>query len=65
MLIVQNSTKVEPLNQIQNLEVNQEVNGAYTASFTSFNYPNNPGYGLLEEESIVFVDDQDFRVKQF
>lgn len=65
MLIVQNGSQVEPLNHIQGLDVNQEVKGAYTASFTSFNYPNNPGYGLLEEESIVFVEDQEFRVKQF
>lgn len=64
MLIIQNGSKVEPLNHIQGLEVNPEVNGAYTASFTSFNYPNNPGYALLEEESIVIVEDQKFRVKQ-
>ena len=64
MLIVQNGSQVEPLNHIQGLEVNQEVNGAYTASFASFNYPNNPGYVLLEEESLVIVDDQEFRVKQ-
>lgn len=64
MLIIQNGSQVEPLNHIQNLEVNQEVNGAYTASFTSFNYPNNPGYMLLEEESILIVEDQEFRVKQ-
>lgn len=64
MLIVQNGSNIEPLNHIQGLEVNQEVNGAYTASFASFNYPDNPGYALLEEESIVIVDDQEFRVKQ-
>lgn len=64
MLIVQNRSQVEPLNHIQGLEVNQEVNGAYTASFTSFNYLNNPGYVLLEEESIIIVDGHDFRVKQ-
>ncbi|QJT71651.1 tail-associated endopepeptidase [Psychrobacillus phage Spoks] len=64
MLIAQNGSLVEPLNHIQGLEVNQEVNGAYTASFTSFNYPNNPGYALLEEESINIVEDQEFRVKQ-
>ncbi|MER2010049.1 MAG: phage tail spike protein [Psychrobacillus sp.] len=65
MLIVRNDTLVEPLNHIQGLDVNQEVKGAYTASFTSFNYPNNPGYALLEEESILIVDGQEFRVKQF
>lgn len=64
MLIVQNGSNIEPLNHIQNLEVNQEVNGAYTASFASFNYPNNLGYALLEEESLLIVDDQEFRVKQ-
>ena len=64
MLIVQNGSQVEPLNHIQGLEVNQEVNGAYTASFTSFNYPNNPGYSLLEEETIVIVEDHELRVKQ-
>lgn len=65
MLIVKNGSQVEPLNHTQSLEVNQEVNGAYTASFASFNYPNNPGYSLLEEESFVIVDEQEFRVKQF
>ena len=64
MLIVQSGPNIEPLNHIQGLEVNQEVNGAYTASFTSFNYPNNPGYELLEEESIVIVEDHELRVKQ-
>lgn len=64
MLIIQNGSQVEPLNHIQGLEVNQEVNGAHTASFTSFNYPNNPGYALLEEESIGIVEDHEFRVKQ-
>lgn len=64
MLIVQNGSQIEPLNHIQNLEVNKEVNGAYTASFASFNYPNNPGYSLLEEESIIIVDGQELRVKQ-
>lgn len=64
MLIVTNGSNTELLNHIQGLEVNQEVNGAYTASFASFNYENNPGYALLEEETVITIDGKDFKVKQ-
>lgn len=65
MLTVTNlSGLAEPLNNIQGFEMNEEVNGAFTVSFTSFNVDNNPGHVLMEEESIISVEGYDFRVKQ-
>lgn len=64
LLIVQNGSQVEPLNYIQSLQIEKEVNGSHKVSFTSFNYEDNPAYELLQEESIVTVDGFDFRVKQ-
>lgn len=56
--------QTEPLNKIQRFEMVEEVKGALTVSLTSFLIANNPGHALLEEESIITVDDYDFRVKQ-
>lgn len=56
--------ETEPLNLIKDFIVNEEVNGAFTVSLTSFLLENNPGHDLLEEESIITVDGYDFRVKQ-
>lgn len=56
---------IEPLNNYKDLEIEEEVNGAFTLSLTSFFSANNPGYDILEEESIVNVDGYDFRAKQF
>ena len=55
---------IEPLNNHQRLEITEEVNGAFSLVVTSFFVPNNPGYTLLEEESIISVDGYDFRVKK-
>lgn len=54
----------EPLNHTQRVEKNEEVDGALSLMFTSFFHENNPGYQLIEEESLVSVDGYDFRVKQ-
>lgn len=51
----------EPLVNVQGAEVEEEVNGAFSLSFTSF-FDDNPGYELLEEEAIVDLDEQEFRV---
>lgn len=65
MLFVTNlEGETEPLNAIQNFEMNEEVGGTFTVSFTSFFDENNPGYALLDEESIVNVDGYEFRIKQ-
>lgn len=64
MLYVTTNEKVEPLNQISNFEMKQEIKGNFTISFNTFNVNNNPAYRILQEESIVTVEDHDFRVKQ-
>ncbi|MEV9640410.1 phage tail protein [Mammaliicoccus sciuri] len=58
------NSNTEPLNHIQRVEINEEVNGAYTLALTSFFHDNNPGHQLLEEESIIHADGFEFRVKQ-
>ncbi|MGM7635627.1 phage tail protein [Bacillus sp. Hm123] len=52
----------EPLTNIQNCEIEEEVNGGFTLSLTSFAL-NNPGYDLLQEETYIDVDGHEFRVK--
>lgn len=64
MLSITRNNQTEPLNQIQRFEMNEEVSGAFTVSFTSFSIPNNPGHDLIQEESIITVDGYDFRIKQ-
>ena len=54
----------EPLNHIQRVEINEEVNGAFTLALTSFFHANNPGYSLIEEESVIHTEGYDFRIKQ-
>jgi len=51
----------EPLTNVKNAETEEEVNGGFTLSFTSFP-SNNPGYDLLQEESIIELDGHEFRV---
>lgn len=51
----------EPLINIQNAEIEEEVNGGFTLSFASFFSENNPGYKLVEEESIVDLGGHEFR----
>lgn len=64
MLTVTHDNQTEPLNQISNFEMVEEVNGALTVSLTSFSMENNPGHALLNEESIVDVEGYEFRIKQ-
>lgn len=52
-----------PITNYKNLEIVEEVNGSLTLSFTSFNYANK-AHNLLKEESIVTVNDYDFKIKQ-
>ncbi|OKL36986.1 phage tail spike protein [Domibacillus mangrovi] len=54
--------RCEPLNHIQNANLEEEVNGAFTLSLTSF-LNDDPGYDLLNEESIIDLKGQSFRVK--
>ncbi|KKB34653.1 phage tail protein [Bacillus thermotolerans] len=63
MLSVTNLNGItEPLTNIQGAEIEEEVNGGFTLSFASF-FDNNPGYELLEEESVVELDGHEFTVK--
>ena len=66
MLIVSNidGSQVEPLTHHQGLKIEEEVNGSFTLSFTSFNVPENYGHEILLEESFISVEDHEFRVKQ-
>lgn len=52
----------EPLINIQGCEIEEEVNGGFTLSLTSFAL-NNPGYDLMQEETFIDVDGHEFRVK--
>lgn len=54
----------EPLNHIQRVEKDEEVNGGSTLSLTSFFHENNPGHDLIEEEAIIHTDGHDYRIKQ-
>lgn len=62
--VTHNDGRSEPLINIQNCEIEEEVNGAFTLSFASF-FVDNPGYDLLEEESIVDLDGQEFRMTDY
>lgn len=64
MIIVQNGNQIEPLVQFNKFELTQEVKGSLAVSFTSFNVQNNPAHRILLEESIVTINEFDFRVKQ-
>ncbi|MDN4609117.1 phage tail protein [Sporosarcina highlanderae] len=59
------SGHTEPLNDIRNFEMNEEVSGNFVVSFISLPSKNNPGHDLLEEEAIITVEGYDFRIKQF
>lgn len=61
--VTHNDGRSEPLINIQGAEIEEEVNGAFTLSFASF-FVDNPGYELLEEESIVDLAGHEFVVKQ-
>lgn len=64
MLTVTHKNNTKPLNQITGFEMQEEVNGALTVSFTSFYVENNPGHELLQEESLLDVEGYEFRIKQ-
>jgi len=65
LFVVQNDLLVEPLEYISNIEINRVVNGAFFASFATFNSSeSNAGYAILVEEAIVTIDGFDFKVKQ-
>lgn len=64
MLTVTHKGQTEPLNQIKNFEMQEEVNGALTVTFASFSLANNPGHALLQEESLIELEGYEFRVKQ-
>lgn len=53
----------EPLINIQNPQTEEEVNGGFSLSFASFFSSDNPGYALLEEESIVDIEGHEFKIK--
>lgn len=56
----------EALTNAQNIEVNEEVNGDFNISFTSFLTEKDAhSYPLLQEESVVETEDNaEFRVKK-
>jgi phage minor structural protein len=55
----------EALADVQNVEINEEINGDYSLSFTAFNSDKNAhSYPLLLEESIVDFGGHEFRVKR-
>ena len=56
--------ETEALNNYQRLTLNEEINGVFSISITSFYNENNPCHSLLKEESIVHIKGYDFRVKQ-
>jgi len=64
MLYVINGNEVEPLIQVSNFEMVQEVKGGFSVTLTTHNKDRkNPAYSLLKEESIVSVGDYEFRIK--
>lgn len=52
----------DPLVNIKDMTIEKEVNGAFGLSLTSF-FVDNPGYDLLENESIIEYEGYEFRVK--
>ncbi|MEY9980065.1 phage tail protein [Lysinibacillus sp. RC79] len=65
MIHVTKGNEVELLVQVSNFNMEQSIDGTFTVSFTCFQGSKNPGYDLLESESIVTVEGNDFRVKQY
>lgn len=56
--------QTEALNGVQGFKMVEDTNGKFEIAFTALPIPNNPGYKLIEEEAIIEVDDNEFRVKQ-
>ncbi|EWG08364.1 phage tail spike protein [Cytobacillus firmus] len=65
MLVVTDlSGRTEALTDIKGTEVNEEVNGDFSMSFTSVYTDNNAhSYPLLTEEAIVDFEGHEFRIK--
>lgn len=65
MLIVTNlSGESEVVTKYNNFEMVEELNEGFTLSFSSFQHLDNPGYELINQESIVEYEGYTFRVKQ-
>ncbi len=66
MLIVTDlKGNTEPLVDIQGTEINEEVNGDFSLSFTSFlTERNKHSFPLLKEESKIELDGHVYRIKQ-
>ncbi|MGM0807626.1 MAG: phage tail protein [Bacillota bacterium] len=65
-LIIKKNGQSEMLADFNNLEITEEVNGAFSISFTSFFTANNQfANDLLHEESIVEYEGHEFRVKNY
>ena len=61
-----NGSMVEPLINIgTDFKLEQSTDGTFQVSFSCFPGENNPGYDILRSESIVTVDGNDFKVKQY
>lgn len=59
-------SQVEPLHGWgTDFNLSQSVDGTLTVSSTVLATTNNPGYNVLASESVVTIDDLNFRVKQF
>lgn len=59
-------SQVEPLINIgTDFKMEQSVDGTFNVSFSCFDSDNNPGYKILRSESIVTVDGNDFKIKQY
>lgn len=66
MLSVSSASQIEPLINIgTDFKMEQSTDGTFTVSFSCFPSINNPGYDLLKPESIITVEGNDFRVKQY
>lgn len=64
MIYVMHGNSVEPLVDYNNLSIDSTVEGDLTASFSSVNTEYNTAHPLLVEESIISIDDYEFKVKQ-
>lgn len=64
VIYVQNGNEVEPLIDYNSLDIHLTTKGILTSSLVSLGTPDNKAHNLLVEESIVNIDDYEFRVKQ-
>jgi phage minor structural protein len=55
----------EALTDYKNVEINEEMNGDFSLSFTCFLTENNEhSFHLVQEESVVVLDGHEFRIKK-